>query len=258
MNLLNDFRIIKIILPLTCFALLCTGCFKFNVGFTIENDGSGTFAGEFAISRQLGETFSEESEDLTCEEIFESTSDETDLGPLSDLPSGSEVVNFEDDEWCGYTFTAPFNDFGRSIIEAGDESFPIIEADGILEFSFPLDDLGSDVEGFDTGEDDIEPSLLLQAFGIPAPEFIITVDFPGKIIEHNADSLNGSTLTWELDFFDPRPDFAPYAKADLNQVSGGTPIGTPVFVLIGAVAVFVILLSVLRGRSQHEEMDTNL
>ena len=62
----------------------------------------------------------------------------------------------------------------------------------------------------------------------------------------------------QLDFFDPRPDFAPYAKADLNQVSGGTPIGTPVFVLIGAVAVFVILLSVLRGRTQHEEMETNL
>ena len=235
------FRSIKFFLPVACIVLLCTGCFRFNVTIAVEDDGTGTLGGEFAVSKQLSEVSADESDELSCDEILEMDGEGLGLGPLSDFPSDAVVENFEDDEWCGYTFTISFTDFGRSSTEAGDDDFPITEEDGLLFFNLPADDLLGDSDDFDMGDEDVDPIMLLQAFGIPQPEFTISVDLPGEILEHNADTRDGSTLTWAIDFFNPKPDFSPYAKSDLTVISvgGSKPTLAIVAGIVGAISLIL-------------------
>tara|TARA_B100001250_G_scaffold208773_1_gene179193 strand:+ start:79 stop:846 length:768 start_codon:yes stop_codon:yes gene_type:complete len=241
MNPFLIFRSIKFFLPITCIILLCTGCFRFNVTITVEDDGTGTLGGEYAISKQLSEVFGDESEELSCEEILEADEEGLGADPLSDFPSGAVIENFEDDKWCGYTFTASFTDFGRSFIEAGDDDFPITEEDGLLFFNLPTGDLGlGDSDDFDMRDEDVDPITLLQAFGIPQPEFTINVDLPGEILEHNADTRDGSTLTWAIDFLNPKPDFSPYAKSDLTATAEVK--GKNIFVIVAGIVGAISLI----------------
>ena len=75
--------------------LLVSGCIKVNLEINVNEDGSGTYGGEFAISKVFAENFSEEDQSSSCDEILES--DDNELGPLSDLPPDAEVDFFEDD-----------------------------------------------------------------------------------------------------------------------------------------------------------------
>tara|TARA_B100001250_G_scaffold268236_1_gene231403 strand:+ start:1727 stop:2440 length:714 start_codon:yes stop_codon:yes gene_type:complete len=237
--------------------LLCAGCFRFNVTIAVEDDGNGILGGEYAVSKQLSEVFGDESEELSCDEILEENGDEM-LDPLSDFPSGAVVDNFEDDEWCGYTFTASFTDFGRSFIEAGDDDFPITEEDGLLFFNLPVGDLGlGDSDDFDMGDEDVDPIMLLQAFGIPQPEFTISVDLPGEILEHNADTRNGSTLTWAIDFLNPKPDFSPYAKSDLTATSDGGSKNT-FGIVAGIVGAISLILAAKFVQAKNNEQQSNI
>ena len=241
MRSFQTLRSIKFFLPITCIILLCAGCFRFNVTIAVEDDGTGTLGGEYAVSKQLSQVFGDESKEPSCDEIFEANGDQV-LDPLSDFPSGAVVENFEDDEWCGYTFTASFTDFGRSFIEAGDDDFPIREEGGLLFFNLPTEDLGlGESDDFDMGDEDFDPIMLLQAFGIPQPEFTISVDLPGEILEHNADTRDGSTLTWAIDFLNPKPDFSPYAKSDLTVISvgGSKPTLAIVAGIVGAISLIL-------------------
>ncbi|MEG3587240.1 MAG: hypothetical protein VX353_08115 [Actinomycetota bacterium] len=251
------FRTTKFFLPVACIILLCTGCFRFNVTIAVEDDGTGTLAGEYAISKQIGEVFSDESDELSCEEILEGDEGGFGADPLSDFPSGAVVENFEDDEWCGYTFTASFTDFGRSFIEAGDDDFPITEEDGLLFFNIADDILLGESDAFDTGDEDVDPITLLQAFGIPQPEFTISVDLPGEILEHNADTRDGSTLTWAIDLFNPKPDFSPYAKSDLTVTSDGGSKNT-FGIVAGIVGAISLILAAKFVQTKNNEQQSSI
>ena len=258
MNPFRIFRSVKFFLPVACIILLCTGCFRLNVTITVEDDGTGAFGGEFAISKQLGEVFGDESDGLSCDEILEMDGEGLGAGSLlSDFPSDAVVENFEDDEWCGYTFTVSFTDFGRSSIEAGDDGFPITEEDGLLFFNLPADDLLGDSEDFDMGDEDVDPITLLQAFGIPQPEFTISVDLPGEILEHNADTRDGSTLTWVIDFFDPKPDFSPYAKSDLTVTSDGGSRNM-IGIIAGIVGAITLILAAKFVQTKNKEQQSSI
>ena len=251
------FRSIKFFLPVACIVLLCTGCFRFNVTIAVEDDGTGTLGGEFAVSKQLSEVSADESDELSCDEILEMDGEGLGLGPLSDFPSDAVVENFEDDEWCGYTFTISFTDFGRSSTEAGDDDFPITEEDGLLFFNLPADDLLGDSDDFDMGDEDVDPIMLLQAFGIPQPEFTISVDLPGEILEHNADTRDGSTLTWAIDFLNPKLDFSPYAKSDLTataEVKGKNTFG----IVAGIVGAISLILAAKFVQAKNNERQSSI
>ena len=51
-----------------CLLLIISGCMRVNIAINVESDGSGTYGGEFAISKAFSETFSEEEQDLSCDE----------------------------------------------------------------------------------------------------------------------------------------------------------------------------------------------
>ncbi len=248
---------VKLLLLGACIALLSTGCFKLNMSIAVESDGTGTFYGDFAVSKQLAEVFGPEQEDLSCEEILDENDQAFDEGPLSDFPRDAVIETYEDDDWCGQRLTLTFTDFGASL-----DDFPLSVDGSILTFIIAGEELlGSDEGlGADFGEDeDINPMFLLQAFGIPEPEFMISVDLPGKILEHNADSLDGSTLTWELDFLDLDPDFSPFAKTDLTVDSSSGGSGRTIGIVLGIVGLVALLAAAkvaqMRVSSKDSEGD---
>ena len=230
--------------------LLVSGCIKVNLEINVNEDGSGTYGGEFAISKVFAENFSEEDQSSSCDEILES--DDNELGPLSDLPPDAEVDFFEDDSWCGYTFTASFSDFGAVTEE--DDGFPITEDEGIATFRLPADDLFGDVTGEADQSEDIDPTMLLKALGIPKPEFVISVSIAGEILEQNADEVRGSTLIWNFNILDPRPGFEPYAVVDTTVASSGSSgmSGGLIALIVIAALGSLILLGVLQRRFAPE------
>tara|TARA_X000000368_G_C23043420_1_gene718022 strand:+ start:1052 stop:1768 length:717 start_codon:yes stop_codon:yes gene_type:complete len=224
-----------------------SGCIRVNLEINVDKDGSGSYGGEFAISKTFAENFSEGDQSSSCDEILESN--ENELGPLSDLPPDAEIELFEDDSWCGYNFTASFSNFGVGVDE--EEGFPISESEGIVTFRLPADDLFGDTAGeVDQGGEDINPAMLLKALGIPEPEFIVSINIAGEILEHNADEIRGSTLVWIFDILDPQPGLEPYAIVDTtvsSPDSSGTSGGLIAVIIIAAVASLT-LLGVLQRR----------
>ena len=231
--------------------LIISGCMRVNIAINVESDGSGTYGGEFAISKAFSETFTEEEQDLSCDELFED--DTFEVGPLSDLPLDAEIALFEDDDWCGYNFTASFSDFGVGVEE--EEGFPISENEGIVTFRIPANELfGDATEGFDQGGDeDIDSAMLLKAFGIPDPEFTISVTIDGETIEHNANTVNGSTLIWKLDILNPEPNLEPYAIVD-TTASESASSGAPIVIIVVATLASLTLLGFLQKRLTIERV----
>ena len=227
--------------------LLVSGCIKVNLEINVYEDGSGTYGGEFAISKVFAENFSEGDQSASCDEILDSN--DNDLGPLSDLPPDAEIEFFEDDSWCGYNFTASFLDFGAVLKE--DDGFPITEVEGIATFRLPEDDLFGDVTGeADQAGEDIDSAMLLKALGIPEPEFVISVTIAGEILEQNADQVRGSTLIWDFNILDPQPGFEPYAVVDTTVSSSGSSgtSGGLIALIVIAALVSLTLLGVLQKR----------
>ncbi len=236
------------------FILLTSGCIKVNLDITVDRDGSGTYGGEFATSKVFIETFNEETDGLSCDQIFE---DETsDLNPFSGFPPGAEVELFEDENWCGYNFSASFSDFGVGVED--DEGFPITEDEGIVTFRLPADDLFGDLTDEAVQSEDIDPEMLLKAFGIPDPEFIISVSIAGEILEDNADEIRGATLVWNFDVFNSQPGLAPYAIVDTTVSNSGSSStsGGLIAVMIIAGLTSLTLLGVLQRRFAANENTT--
>jgi len=256
----RGFTLFKTLIPIAFVAIVCSSCIKADFSVVVEADGTGSISGEMAISKKLGEMFGEESGDtegLDCEGVFEGPDAALDSG---DVPAGASVEEFEDDEWCGFRFSADFTGFGQSLEEAGDDDFPLSIDGDILTFSWN-EGLEDDSEGsdlFELGDDDMDPKLLLMAMGIPEPEYLISVDLPGEILEHNANEQNGSILKWNIDIFESfdGPEIVPFAKADISKSSGGSDGGgsAVVWIIVGIAAVVLILLALkfVQGRSATE------
>ena len=233
--------------------LLMSGCIKVNLEINVNEDGSGTYGGEFAISKVFAENFSEGDQSASCDEILDSNDNE--LGPLSDLPPDAEIEFFEDDSWCGYNFTASFLDLGAVLEE--DDGFPITEVEGIATFRLPADDLFGDVTGeADQAGEDIDSAMLLKALGIPEPEFVISVTIAGEILEQNADQVRGSTLIWDFNILDPQPGYEPYAVVDTtvsSSGSSGTSGGLIALIVIAALASLTLLGALQKGFATKQD-----
>tara|TARA_B100000676_G_scaffold238856_1_gene239354 strand:+ start:2264 stop:3031 length:768 start_codon:yes stop_codon:yes gene_type:complete len=237
---LDLFRVPAMILS-AGLLLLVSGCIKVNLEINVNEDGSGTYGGEFAISKVFAENFTEGDQSSSCDEILDS--DDNELGPLSDLPPDAEIEFFEDDSWCGYNFTASFSDLAAVVED--DDGFPITEVEGIITFRLPADDLFGDVAGEgEQGSEDIDSAMLLKALGIPEPEFVVSVTIAGEVLEQNADEIRGTTLIWNFDILDPKPGFEPYAIVDTTVSSSGstgTSGGLIALIIIAGLASLTLL-----------------
>jgi predicted small secreted protein len=225
------------LLPLVALlALLTAACrIETNIGADIKANGSGVITAEIGYDEEaagLIEQFGE-GEDLFTE------------NPLADLPNVQ--VSEEDRDGMHYrVYTAEVEDVEAFITErmAG-------ESGGLIEqFSLTIEpdrvevtgrgSAGAAMEGAGDFEGMTNPALLAESLSIN-----LRLTLPGKILEHNADSQDGSTLTWSIPFTGEALDIR--AVSDPSQSEGG---GFPLWaiIVIAAVVVAGIAAIALVGR----------
>ena len=215
--------------------LILTSCMKVTMSLEVDKDGNGTMEGSFLFSKKLAQIAEMSGEDTGdfCSQV---TEDEMGVAP----PEGADQVTlFEDDDWCGYSFIGTFQDF--KVPDSEDEAAPSFTVAGDeITFSMEMDmgELGLGEMAGDSGSDDIDFEQMMAIFDIPEPEFVIAVTLPGEVTDHNADSIEGSTLTWNLDLMDDQESGSLSATANMSSGDSGISNG-----LIIGIAVAVGLLT---------------
>jgi len=179
-------RTALVVLPLI---LLATACMKVDYHLTVDADGGGSLAVDIALAKAMAEMTGEEGEDF-CGDM---TGDMT-----GDFPTGGTIETYEDGDWCGVRMAAEVDDIAEllDMEDAGlGMGFPEIDREGDVMTFRMIPDLE------DMGEDEMSPdemAMFFEMMEIPEPEFVIRVTLPGAPVEHNADSVDGSTFTWNL------------------------------------------------------------
>ena len=113
-----------------------------------------------------------------------------------------------------------------------------IDGTAVLE---PPADAGASVDGADLGPSGDQ----LTALVAEAVTARLTATLPGEVVEHNADTLDGRTVTWELEVAEEREIRAEAAPAPWWRAVPGW--AGPV----AAGAVLLVLLAVLIRRSRR-------
>ena len=246
---MKKFGLISILLSTL---LILTSCMKVTMSLEIDRDGNGTMEGSFLFSKKIAEIAEMSGEDAGdfCSQV--TVDGEMGVAP----PEGAdEVTLFEDDEWCGYSFIGTFQDF--RIPDSEDESAPTFTVEGDeITFSMEMDtgELGFDELSDDAESDGIESQQMMEIFDIPEPEFVIAVTLPGEVTTHNADSIEGSTLTWNIDLLDEQESGSLSATADM---SSGSSEGSNTGIIIGIAVGVTVAFLVVRQRVSAKKLDVS-
>ena len=228
-------KLLRIFTLFVATSLLATACMRVNLEIAVDAEGNGTIAGTMLYSDKLAAIAAmEEGNDFDfCGEI---QSGEADMDPAMDLPDGATVTPVTEDGWCGIAFTADFANFDPSGVGDMDGGGFVVDGDTI-SFSMDMTDLGSDED-----MEMEEVTMMLEMFDIPDPEFTIEVTLPGTVLTHNADSVDGSTLHWDVDLFGEGKTLT--ASADMSAESSNTKV----IIIVVAIAALLAAL-VARQRS---------
>ena len=232
--------------------LILTSCMKVTMSLEVDRDGNGTMEGSFLFSKKIAEIAEMSGEDTGdfCSQVTEDG--EMGVAP----PEGAdEVTLFEDDEWCGYSFSGTFQDF--KVPDSEDETAPSFAVEGDeITFSMEMDmgELGLGDLSEDAGSDGIEFQQMMEIFDIPEPEFVIAVTLPGEVTAHNADVIEGSTLTWNINLLDEQESGSLSATADMSSgSSGGSNTGVIIAIAVGAA----VALLVVRQQVSAKKLDVS-
>lgn len=193
----------RLIVMASLLALVATACkIETNIGAIINADGSGTIVTEVGMDEEAkGFFLSEEGADpfegndlADCEGARTREEQRGDLTFYIIECDVADITEFED------TMTSTENTMLTS--------FDITVTDTLVSVSGTAsaeDALGSDVEGFD-------PALLEESISAN-----LKITLPGRILDHNADSQSGNTLTWDI----------PILGGTLDVEASSDPSGTP-------------------------------
>ena len=222
----------RLALALSLIALITTACFRLEVAFTVEEDGSGTVRYQMAVKEDLMALGGEE---LNLSE------------EVGDLPPGAEFQEYNEDGYTGVVVTVPIDDFSdmervqnalggvseTADMETGlaDELSISKDEDGAWQFSMliPSTDEGLGMEGIEEGMEGLAGMLLEDAW------FRVRIKLPGELAEHNADRIEDGELVWELDFT---------ATEDRELMARSVPSGGPPIVpIVAGIAGFAVLAS---------------
>lgn len=227
-------------------ALVLSACtIRLDVGLVVNEDESGSFA----LFMGFDEEFQELMEQGGGEEIS-LTED------LSDVPEGWNVEEVTEDGFEGVRISTDFSDFEdleAKLGEMGDGTDIGVGGDFLSdfglthegdEFRFQADSSGvsdglGDALG-ESGSDDMlsgmDPSMILGDLF----EIRFNLTLPGSIGENNADSVNGNTLTWNLDLTDEGGTFEAVSTVgggSSAMLIGGAAVAALVVVGVGATAI---------------------
>jgi hypothetical protein len=237
---------------LTVLVLVLSSCtIRLDVGLTVNEDESGTFA--------LFMGFDEEFQQLMEQgggEGFDMTEG------LEDVPEGWTVEEVVEDGFEGVRISTDFQDFEeleQKLGELGEGQDAGVGTDflgdfGLTregdEFRFEVDVSGVDEQlsgavGDSGGEDllsGMDPATLFEDLF----EIRFRLTLPGEIQSHNADSVDGNTLTWNVGFDE---DDTTYRA--VSSTSGGS---SSMLLIGGAAAVAVVAgIGVMAMRNRRKD-----
>ncbi len=183
-------RGLALLLAMTAFAM--TGCLRYELSISINDDGSGVVGTVVAISDAFTELTGASSEELV---------------PTEELPPNVEVRQYSQDGFTGIELGIPFaNEAQLGLITAGmsagagaGESGDItLERNDAGGWTFAM--VAAVAAGEGTAPAEPPPAELLEgAF------FRIRIALPGALAEHNADRIEDGALVWELDLSSTEP-----------------------------------------------------
>ena len=220
-------KTIRLALVLSIIALVTTACFRIELAFTVNDDGSGTVSYQITVNDALMELG---GEDLN---FFEE---------LGDLPLSAEVQDYSEDGYTGVVVTVPITDFSDMVevedalggldessdLETGlsDEISISKDEDGAWQFSMLIPSSEESIEAMD-----FEGMAML----FDDAWFRVRLKLPGKLDEHNADRIEGEELVWELDFI---------ATEERQLTARSVPeSGLPIVPIVAGLASIVVLVA---------------
>lgn len=252
--------------------LTLTGCIRADIGIQLNDDESGTFRVKMLVNREkmleLTGMFGEEAAEDPCTSLVDDP---------GDVPDNATVTPVEDGDWCGVDMSMPFSnldELSELTAEFNDESessedpspygqVVVTKVDGGYRFEVGDVAMSDDSMGF--GDDGLDgegmgefAEMMEQLLGDMRVTYVVRL--PGRPVDHNADSVDGNTFTFDLKFPDARTEL--YAQTgpgqpDASTNSGGSGAGSDdggnstlwiVLAVVGVAAVAAIAYFVIRSR----------
>ncbi len=234
---------IRLMLLLSLVGLVTMACVRFEIGFVVNEDGSGVISYQVALQDEV----------VAMADLAGEGDDFNLVDEMEDLPPGAEVQEYEEDGYTGVIVTVPIADFSdEQAVDAvlsglGDSTggdpqpfdVPTIstDGDGAWEFSMliPSSEDSGDLMGLggsEEGVDEFAAMLLADA------SFRVRLKLPGELTEHNADRIEDGALVWELDILSTES-----RQLTASSVSGGGFPIVPVVAVVAGAAVLVVIVS---------------
>ena len=239
-------KTIRLALVLSLVGLATMACVRFEIGFVVNEDGSGVINYQVAVKDEV----------VAMADLAGEGDDFSLMDEFGDLPSGAEVQDYEEDGFTGVIISVPVDDFsnweevsgafGGLGDSAEDDSQPFDvptiskDEDGAWHFSMLIpssEDPGGlmglmGLDGSEDGMDEFAAMFLEDAW------FRVRVELPGELAEHNADRIEDGALVWELDILSTES-----RQLTASTVpEGGFPIVPIVAGVAGAAVLVVIVL----------------
>ena len=216
------------ILFIAGLALLTTACqFQVGIGVDINADGSGTIIYEIGFDELAAQAIPQGALD-----------DPASSSPLALIP-GAELSEESRDGFDYYVVTVEVDDIAAAIDDV------IAPSDRAIVEEFRLTITDSRVEV--VGQANAGAIFAQYAGMIPAEQLenavtaSISLTLPGEILEHDADSVDGNTLTWNV-------SVEPGEITEINAVSnpaGSGDGGFPAWLIAVIIAVAILGVAVL-------------
>lgn len=244
-------KTIRLALLLSLVVLVTAACVRLEVGFIVNDDGSGVFNYQVALKEEV----------MAMADMAGERGDFNFMDELGELPPGAEVKDYEEDGYTGVIITAPISDFSDAeAVEAvlsglGDSTggdfqpfdVPTIskDEDGAWQFSMliPSSEDSGDLMGLggsEDGMDEFAAMLLEDAW------FRVRLKLPGELGEHNADRIEDGELVWELDILSTES-----RQLTARSVPGNRLPIVPIVAGVAGVVVLVALVSLAYVRRRR-------
>ena len=220
-NLIGAARILTtgVLLSLVVFAT--AGCVRAELGFKVNEDGSGAFTYTFAY---LGGTPDPNDYHSSYNGLYA-------------VPEDAEVEEFKEDDYEGFKATTQVADVTELTLwedEFLDEfdDFSISRDDDEWRFSMRTPSLSDEPVPMDELSAE-EKRLLRESY------LRIRVELPGSVVEHNADRVEDDALVWELDWFATEERELSARSKVIEGWVFAPAVAAGVFVIVLALAFFV-------------------
>jgi len=223
----------RILILVAALALLTTACkIEINAELTIDADKSGTVTMEIgyddeilALAEADGGSPADLLGDFDLEDIAGAVTTTERRGDMNFTIVEVPVEDFTQSEGLGGELTSGLtDDFEITFTE------DLVTVRGATTLDDALGDSG-DTAAF-------PPEMMAEFFSIN-----IRITMPGKVLDHNATSQDGSTLTWVVDLTAGTLDIS--ADSNPNESPGGSS-SILLYALIGAAVLIAALLVWMR------------